>query len=78
MPKVSIYAKRRDMIAIYYLDPNTTPVGVFFEEIDVSHTRIEVSSQGSGSKEFIAKCVFAGKIEETSASGKKFPESVEY
>lgn len=59
IPHVSIYAKNKDMIAFYHIDPDTTPVGVFFTEVDPSHTRVEISSASAGTKEFIAKKIFA-------------------
>jgi len=59
--KVSIYAKDKRMIALYYEDPNTTPVGVFFREIDATHTQIEISSPGLYAREKIAKEIFAEK-----------------
>jgi len=62
MPKVKVYAKTNDMIALYYIDPNTTPVGVFFTEKDASHTRVAVASPGLDAKEWIAKNVFSQTV----------------
>jgi hypothetical protein len=72
MPKASIYAKDKHMIALYYIDPNTTPVGVFFKEIDPSHTRLEVSSPGSDAKEWIAKNVFSDTVLPATPKAKSF------
>lgn len=62
MPKTSIYAKDKGMIALYYIDPNTTPVGVFFKEIDAAHTQVEISSPGPDAKEWVAKNVFSETV----------------
>ena len=59
MPKVSVYAKDKQMIAFYYIDPNTTPVGVFFKEIDPTHTQVEISSPDPDAKEWVAKHIFS-------------------
>ena len=29
-----IYAKRKDLIAVYIAEPDTTPAGIFFKQID--------------------------------------------
>ena len=62
MPKTSIYAKDAHMIAVYYIDPNTTPVGIYFKEIDPSHTQVEVSSQGEDAKKWIADNIYSETI----------------
>lgn len=51
-----IYAQniKKHMIAIYVSKEDTTPVGIFFKEIDVSHTQVEVSSPSTYAKELIA------------------------
>ncbi len=59
LPNASIYAKTKEMIAIYYIDPNTTPVGVFFKEAGPARTQVEVSSPSSSAKEFVAKVIFS-------------------
>ncbi|MBU2258810.1 MAG: hypothetical protein KJ926_06810 [Candidatus Omnitrophica bacterium] len=55
-----IYAKdnKKRMIAIYLSSEDTTPVGLFFKEIAVGKTEIEVSSPSIYGKEIIAKRVF--------------------
>lgn len=55
-----IYAKdaKKQMIAIYVSESDTTPVGIFFKKIDTTNTQIEVSSPSTYAKEFIATRVF--------------------
>ncbi len=55
-----IYAKdnKKQMIAIYVSEADTTPVGLFLKAIDANNTQIEVSSPSTYAKEFIAKSVF--------------------
>jgi hypothetical protein len=72
MPKVSIYSANRRMIALYYSDPNTTPVGVFFERIDPTHTQVEVSSPGVDAKEWVAKNIFSEKVLPATSEAKSF------
>ena len=63
MPKVSIYAKAKGMIAVYVIDPDTTPVGLFFKEIDAGHTQVEVSSGSTPTRDWVAKNVFAEALQ---------------
>ncbi len=51
----------KGMIAVYYVDINTTPIGVFFSKIDASHTRVEVSSRSTNAKMFMVNKVLLGK-----------------
>jgi hypothetical protein len=55
-----VYKKNRQehMIAIYVSDYDTTPVGLFFKEIDKTNTQVEVSSSSTYAKEFISEKVF--------------------
>ena len=62
MPAVEIYAKNKEMIAIFYINPDTTPVGIFFKEVDATHTQVEVSSKSTVAKDWIAKNVFSETI----------------
>lgn len=57
----NIYANdpQKGMIAVYYVDINTTPVGLFFKEIDASHTRVEVASQSTNAKIFMMNKVLS-------------------
>lgn len=64
MPLVSIYAKNDEMIAVFYINPDTTPVGIFFKSVDATHTQIEISSPSTVAKEWIAKNVFSETIVE--------------
>ena len=47
------------MLALYVSQDDTTPVGIFFKEIDANNTQMEVSSPSKFAKEFIAKRVFS-------------------
>ena len=47
------------MIAIYVSREDTTPVGIFFQEIAQNKTVIEVSSLSTYAKELIAEMVFS-------------------
>lgn len=49
---------KKHMIAFYISETDTTPVGVFFKEIDAKKTQIEVSSQSTYAKEFISAKLF--------------------
>ncbi len=54
-----IYAQKGDLIAIYVTEEDTTPVGIFFKEIDANSTQIEVTSASTSAKEYISKRLFA-------------------
>jgi len=56
-----IYAedKKQDLIAIYVSQKDTTPAGLFFQEIDNTHTQIEISSPSSYARDLIAEKVFS-------------------
>jgi hypothetical protein len=62
MPEVSIYARDNEMIAVYWKNVNTTPVGIFFKAVDTSRTQIEVSSPSTIAKEWVSKNIFEEKI----------------
>ena|SRR3989338_2579808 len=55
-----IYAEdtKKKMIAIYVTKEDTTPVGIFFKEIEANKTQIEVSSPSTYAKELIAVRLF--------------------
>jgi len=59
---VYIYSQsiKKHMIAVYVSISDTTPVGLFFKEIDASNTSIEFSSPSTYAKELIAKIVTRG------------------
>lgn len=56
-----IYAQdvKKHMFAIYVSGQDTTPVGIFFKEMDAAHTQIEVASPSIHAREFIAARLFA-------------------
>lgn len=49
---------RKHMLAVYVTKEDTTPVGIFFKEIDTQNTQIEVSSPSTFAKEFIGERLF--------------------
>ncbi|MBM3255216.1 MAG: hypothetical protein FJZ08_02835 [Candidatus Omnitrophica bacterium] len=55
-----IYAKNKEMIAVYISENDTTPVGFFFKSIDGSNTEISVSSPSTYAKELLSKILFRG------------------
>jgi hypothetical protein len=56
-----IYAKdnKKRMIAIYITVEDTTPVGLFFKEVEPGKTQVEVSSLSTYGKEVISGRLFA-------------------
>lgn len=56
-----IYADspRKNLIAIYVSENDTTPVGIFLTEMDKETTRVEVSSPSTRAKELISGRLFA-------------------
>jgi hypothetical protein len=50
---------KEHMITIYVSEEDTTPVGLFFKEIDAANTQVEVSSLSTYAKEFISGKVFS-------------------
>jgi hypothetical protein len=52
-----IYANniKKHMIAFYVSEQDTTPVGVFFKEIDANNTEVQVSSPSTYAKELFAE-----------------------
>ena len=59
--KCYVYANdpRKDMIAIYVSEEDTTPVGIFLKTIDGNTTLIEITSPSTYTKETISKVVFS-------------------
>ncbi|MFH0855834.1 MAG: hypothetical protein V1869_04950 [Candidatus Omnitrophota bacterium] len=59
-----IYADdlRKDMIAVYVSEEDTTPVGLFFTQLNKRETLIEVSSPSTYGKEKISGTVFDALI----------------
>lgn len=66
-----IYAKdtKKKMIAVYISAENTTPVGVFFKELNATNTQIEISSPSKFGKEAIAEKVFSAFEEKSTEKG---------
>lgn len=60
MKHAVVYARdpQKKMIAIYYAEVNTTPVGIFFTATDPTHTQIEIASPSTTVKEYFAKKLF--------------------
>jgi hypothetical protein len=58
--KVYIYCEdpKKNLLAIYISQEDTTTVGLFFKAIDQTHTQIEVSSGSTYAKELISGKVF--------------------
>ncbi|TRZ96278.1 hypothetical protein D4R78_01355 [bacterium] len=58
--KAYIYCEdpRRNLLAIYVSEKDTTAVGLFFKAIDQAHTQIEVSSGSTYAKELISDKLF--------------------
>jgi len=69
---VYIYAKdlKKQMIAVYVSESDTTPVGLFFKEVERNITRVEVSSPSSYAKEMIAEKLFS-KLDKQLAVGEE-------
>ena len=63
MPDTTIYAEKKDLIAVYCTCLNSTPVGIFFEEVDSTHTRVLLSSASSRAKDWVAANVFSEKVQ---------------
>lgn len=55
-----IYAqdKKKQMIAAYISEEDTTPVGIFFKQVEESKTQVEVSSMSTYGKELISSRLF--------------------
>lgn len=60
--KPYIYSEdtRKEMIAVYLSETDTTPVGIFFTKESAINTLIEISSPSIYAKEEIAKRIFTG------------------
>jgi len=49
---------KKDVIAFYVSEEDTTPVGIFFKQVDADNTQVEVVSPSGYAKEFIAEKIF--------------------
>lgn len=74
-----IYAQniKKHMIAIYVSESDTTPVGIFFKEINAASTQIEVSSPGIFTKEAISQKLFKALSEKSQTAEEKKGETNE-
>ena len=61
---------KEHMIAVYVSKSDTTPVGLFFKEVERNITRVEVSSPSSYAKEMIAEKLFS-KLDKQLAVGEE-------
>jgi hypothetical protein len=68
MPHVSVYSERYDMILLHYINPNTTQVGVYFTAVDATHTKVEVVSESSSAKNWIAGNLFSETVKKQEES----------
>ena len=50
----------KKLIAVYVSEKDTTPVGIFFKEIDGGKVQIQVSSPSAYAREFISGKIFSG------------------
>lgn len=55
-----VYAqdKKKRMMAVYISEEDTTPVGIFFKQVEASKTQVEVSSPSTYGKELISSRLF--------------------
>lgn len=68
MPHVSVYSEKYSVISLYYINPNTTRVEVYFTAVDATHTRVEVVSESSSAKNWIAGNIFSETVKEQEES----------
>lgn len=63
LKKIKAYTYSKDikkhMIAIYVSEEDTTPVGIFFKEIDAENTQVEIASPSTYAKELISSKLFS-------------------
>ena len=69
-----VYAKdsRKNMVAVYVSEADTTPVGIFFRKVDAAHTEVEVSSESTFARDYISGAIFdeLGKSADTATTEK--------
>jgi hypothetical protein len=68
MPHVSVYSEKYAVISLHYINPNTTPVEVYFTAVDATHTRVEVVSESSSAKNWIAGNIFSETVKKQEES----------
>lgn len=54
-----IYAKRKDLIAVYISQKDTTPAGIFFKEVNGQKTQLEIASPAADTREYLADKIFS-------------------
>jgi len=54
-----IYAKRKDLIAVYISQKDTTPAGIFFKQINGQKTQLEIASPAADTREYLADKIFS-------------------
>jgi len=54
----TVYARSRDLIAVYIGPSDTTPAGIFFTDIGGEKTKLEIASPASDAKEYLADKIF--------------------
>lgn len=68
---------KQNLIALYVSEADTTPVGVFFTDVDGKSTRIEISSPSTYGKETIAGIIFGSLDGTRKPKDKKGKEDAE-
>ena len=68
MPHVSVYSEKYGVISLYYINPNTTSVDIYFTAVDATHTKVEVTSESSSAKNWIAGNIFSETVKEQEKS----------
>jgi hypothetical protein len=58
-----IYARKKDLIAVYISQTDTTPAGIFFKEIDMTKTELSIASPAADTKEYLAEKIFSVFLE---------------
>lgn len=56
-----VYAKdpKKDLVAVYVTEEDTTPIGFFFTKVEAGKTKVEIASPSFFAKERMARRIFA-------------------
>jgi hypothetical protein len=54
-----IYAKRKDLIAVYISSSDTTPAGIFFKQLDEQKTELSITSPAADTREYLAEKILS-------------------
>ena len=54
-----IYARQKDLIAVYISKTDTTLAEIFFKEIDEQRTELAIASPAKDTKEYLAENIFS-------------------